>query len=109
MGLATQHRYLYNVQDLLWGERWSRIIRKMSRCATKDDFSREEGEERGTKGLSWKQAIQQTAFLEDQERDRLLNGWPWSMAIRMEHGIKMEEKEKQRLKTENQTTVESSK
>merc|ERR1712025_741436 len=55
------------------------------------------------KGLSWKQAIQQTAFLEDQERDRLLNGWPWSMAIRMEHGIKMEEKEKQRLKTENQT------
>eukprot|EP00091_Calanus_sinicus_P016386 TRINITY_DN35708_c0_g1_i1.p1 TRINITY_DN35708_c0_g1~~TRINITY_DN35708_c0_g1_i1.p1 ORF type:complete len:106 (-),score=26.82 TRINITY_DN35708_c0_g1_i1:121-438(-) len=42
---------------------------------------RKKGEQ---KGLPWKEAILQTAFMEDQERDILLNGWPRNMVVRME-------------------------
>merc|ERR1711915_43877 len=43
------------------------------------------------KGLPWKQAIQQAAMLEDQERDMLLMGWPWKMAIKMDDAIKKDQ------------------
>merc|ERR1711875_174513 len=59
-----------------------------------DERKKGKGEHRG---LPWKQAIQQTIALEDQERDLLLNGWPWSMAIRMEQGIRQQESIKKNL------------
>jgi len=47
-------------------------------------IAHEEKKKGENKGLSWKEAIRQTAILEDQERDMILNGWSLSVAIRLD-------------------------
>ena len=44
-------------------------------------------------------------FREDHERDMLLNGWPWNMAIRMEQGLQEEKKNKRAVKKKERQTA----
>eukprot|EP00092_Neocalanus_flemingeri_P010837 GFUD01011669.1.p2 GENE.GFUD01011669.1~~GFUD01011669.1.p2 ORF type:complete len:109 (+),score=37.85 GFUD01011669.1:76-402(+) len=57
------------------------------------------------KGLPWKEAIEQTALLENQERDMMLNGWPWNVAIRMEQ--RLQEQKKTRMDKEEQGEIKT--
>merc|ERR1711872_723596 len=57
-------------------------VQKISRPQARMTFpsSKKMGEQRW---LPWKEAILQTTFLEDQERDILLRGWTWSSSGKM--------------------------
>merc|ERR1711915_1145486 len=63
---------------------------------------RKKGGKGDHKGVHWMEAVNQTKELESGETEDLLSGWPWSMAIRLEEGLKLEKKMKMRKKIEQE-------